>query len=247
MDRRRVLQASAVGALTLATGGVLAACGSSSGSSTGASGGSGEDVSFGFSHPYSDVPLVALVKELVQKDAEKLGWSVSLDASKGGSLAEQTKTLETWVTQKLTAICAFPPDPTALEALARRATDEGTIWTTYGEKEETAAGGVLFPPTLSGEVTGKGAVAWIKKNNPTAQVMILSYPPSTWSKPRWEIPEEMVESEKLGRWTEDDPGSFSERIVNEGKGLRGSDKGSELAGVVVTVGKGIEDIGPELG
>src|SRR5882757_9034406 len=132
MDRRRVLQASAVGALTLATGGVLAACGSSSGSSTGASGGSGEDVSFGFSHPYSDVPLVALVKELVQKDAEKLGWSVSLDASKGGSLAEQTKTLETWVTQKLTAICAFPPDPTALEALARRATDEGTIWTTYG-------------------------------------------------------------------------------------------------------------------
>jgi ABC-type sugar transport system substrate-binding protein len=192
LDRRRFLQAGAVGAFALAAAGGLAACGGDSTSSTGSSG--GEHVTFGFSHPYSDVPLVSIIKQLVEQNASAQGWKTLLDETQAGDVQDQASTLDTWITQKLTAICAFPTDPSALEALAKRAVDAGVMWTTYGVRMETAAGGILFPPELSGGIVARATVEWIKANKPDAQVLILNSPADVATKARTEIPEREIKA-----------------------------------------------------
>lgn len=194
LSRRRFLQAGAAGAMAFTAAGALAACGDdSSGSSTG--GDDGGQVRFGFSHPYSDVPLVTIIKQLVEQDASRLGWETLLDETQAGDVQDQTATLDTWITQKLTAICAFPTDPSALEALARRAVDAGIMWTTYGVRMDTAAGGILFPPELSGDVVARSTVEWINANKPDAEVLILNSPADVATKARTEIPEQQIKAQ----------------------------------------------------
>jgi ribose transport system substrate-binding protein len=180
----------------LAAAALLAACGGSSGDDTGGDeGGSGSDVTYGFSHPFAEVPVVGVVKSLVQGDAEAKGWEVLLDESKAGNIQEQTATLETWVTQGVTAISLLPTEPSAYEALAKRANEAGIIWTTYQEEMAEAAGGVTFPSDLSGEITGKATVEWIKANDPDAEVLILGYEGAPSLEDRTDIPERMIEEE----------------------------------------------------
>lgn len=194
LSRRDFVQTTA-GFLSLAAaGGLLGACGSGSGSGSGDSSGGG-DVTFGFSHPYSEVPVVANIQDLVKKLAEREGWEVLLDQTQGGNLQSQLSTLDTWITRDITAICAFPTNPTAFEASARRADDAGIVWTTYGDRGKTSAGGVLFPPDLSGEVVGKGAVEWINANDPDAEVLILEEPTPGPFRQRTDIPMQMIKEQ----------------------------------------------------
>jgi len=193
LSRRRFVQVGA-GAVSLAlSGGLLAACGDDSGTTSGQGGeGSGRDVTFGFSHPFAEVPIVASIKKLVKNDAEADGWKVLLDETQGGDLQDQLATIETWITQKVTAINAFPGEPKAFEAIAKRAANAGVIWTTYGLPIDASAGGVLFPPELSGEVTGRAAVEWINANDPEAEVLIIEYALAGTPRKRTDIPKQMI-------------------------------------------------------
>jgi ribose transport system permease protein len=191
LNRRNFLRAGAAGAIALSAGGVLAACGDDD-SSEGSGGGAAEDVTFGFSHPFAEVPIVATVQDLVKEIAEADGWKVQIDETQEGKLEDQLATLDTWITQKITAINAFPSDPSAFEAVANRAVEAGIIWTTYSLPMKAAAGGALFPPELSGEVTGKATVEWINANDPEAEVLILEVPLGGVPRKRTDIPRKMI-------------------------------------------------------
>jgi ABC-type sugar transport system substrate-binding protein len=184
LSRRRFVQAGA-GALSLAlTGGLLAACGNDSEADAG--------VTFGFSHPFAEVPIVAAVKKYVKDYGEDEAWKVLLDETQAGKLQDQLATIETWITQKVTAINAYPGEPKAFEAIAKRAADAGIIWTTYAVEVEASAGGVLFPFDLSGEVTGKAAVEWINANDPEAEVLIIELPVTGSPRDRTNVPRKMI-------------------------------------------------------
>jgi ABC-type sugar transport system substrate-binding protein len=199
LDRRRFLHTGAAGVVGLAASGLLAACGSNDSSqSTGAEakgGASARDVTFGFSHPYAEVPVVATVKGIIKRIAEKDGWKVLLDETQAGNLQNQLATLDTWITQKITAMSVTVLDPSTYETTAKRALDAGVIWTTYGGKMTNAAGGVLFPPDLSGTVTGKAAVEWINANDPNAEVLVLELPSGGPQRQRTDIPKRMIASQ----------------------------------------------------
>lgn len=187
MDRRQFL---ITGSTALTAAGLLAACGG--GSSDGATtGGGGGDVTFGFSHPFADVPVVTKVKNLVKQDGEREGWEVLLDETRAGNIQEQLPTLDTWVTQQVTAINLFPPEPSAFETTAKRAVDAGIIWTTYGEEMTEGAGGVLFPAQAFGEITGKAVVDWINANDPEAEILFLEFEGPA-QKERLRVPEQMI-------------------------------------------------------
>jgi ribose transport system substrate-binding protein len=153
-------------------------------------------VTLGFSHPFAEVPIVTLVDNLVTAKGKAIGWNVLLDQTRSGNLQSQTSTVDTWITQHVTAINLLPADPTALETTAQRAIDAGIIWTTYAVKMKQGAGGVLFPPELSGQVTGQAVVDYINKNDPNAKVLILTQLPGESSQaPRVEIPKQMIQSQ----------------------------------------------------
>jgi ABC-type sugar transport system substrate-binding protein len=211
MSRRKFLIA---GSSALAAAGLLAACGSTSSSGSGTSGGGGGDVTFGFSQPYAEVPVVATVKKLVKQDGEKEGWSVLLDETKAGNIQEQTSTIETWITQQIDALCMFPADPSAFEVTARRAVEAGIIWTTYAEEMEEGAGGVLFPPDLSGQITGKATVDWINKNDPEAEVGILEIEGQPAQQARTKVPAKMIEEQTKAKIVAVQP------AIEQAKGLQ---------------------------
>jgi len=195
LSRRRFVQAGA-GLVSLGVaGGLLSACGDSDPGSGQQSGDDKKQVTFGFSQPYAEIPVVASVKRLVEGYAKDAGWNVLLDETQAGDLQDQQSTLDTWITQKVTAICAFPTEPSAFEAIARRAVDAGIVWTTYAQPMTQGAGGVLFPPQLSGEVTGRATVEWINANDPEAEVLILETPLSGAFKTRTNIPRRMIEQQ----------------------------------------------------
>jgi ABC-type sugar transport system substrate-binding protein len=191
LSRRRFLH-GAVGVLALTAGGVLSACGEhSKGAATGDSAPT-KHVTFGYSAPYGEVPIVVVLKNTIKHIAEGDGWKVQLDQTQGGKLQDQLATLDTWITQKITAMNVALLDPSAYEATARRAEQAGVIWTTYGGTTKAGAGGVDFPPDLSGQVTGKFAVEWIKANDPKAEVLILEIPAGGPYRARTDIPRKMI-------------------------------------------------------
>lgn len=211
MSRRKLLIA---GSSAVAAAGLLAACGSSSSSGGGATGAGGGDVTFGFSQPYAEVPVVATVKKLVKQDGEKAGWDVLLDETKAGNIQEQTSTIETWITQQVDALCMFPSDPSAFEVTARRAVEAGIIWTTYAEEMEEGAGGVLFPPELSGRITGKATVDWINKNDPEAEVGVLQIEGQPAQQARTKVPAKMIEEQTKAKIVAIQP------AIEQAKGLQ---------------------------
>jgi ABC-type sugar transport system substrate-binding protein len=193
MDRRSFVRAAA-GVISLGVaGGFLTACGSDDddAASSGAPSGK-DDVTFGFSHPFAEIPVVATIKQLVKGFGEDEGWKVLLDETQAGKLQDQLSTLDTWITQKVTAMNVAVNDPSAFEGTARRAIDAGIIFTTYGLPMDIASGGVLFPPELSGQVTAKATVEWINANDPTAEVLVLEWPPGGLPRKRTDIPQEEI-------------------------------------------------------
>jgi ribose transport system substrate-binding protein len=136
--------------------------------------------------------VVQVVRKGVSKLAQEEGWEVLIDPTQGGDLQDQLGVLDTWITQGVTAINAYPGQPSAYEAIAQRAVDEGIIWTTYINKMDIGAGGVGLPPELSGEATGQATVDWIKENDPDAEVLILTASQQAELKDRVEIPKKMI-------------------------------------------------------
>jgi ribose transport system substrate-binding protein len=185
----------------------VAACGGGSDSTGGneetstagegktSSGGGESDVTLAFSHPYAEAPLVQLINEEVKGNGEAKGWKVLLDQTKAGNLQEQTATVENWITQGVTAISIYAPEPKSFEVLAKRATDAGIIWTTYGNEMKEGAGGVTFPASISGKITGEAAVKWINENDPDAEVLVLNAASAPPLADRTDIPIEMIEEE----------------------------------------------------
>jgi ABC-type sugar transport system substrate-binding protein len=182
----------------------LSACGggsSSSSSSTTAgseeteSSSGGEEVTYGVSLPYAEVPVIAAMKGLIEQNADAGGWEVLQDQTKAGNIQEQTATIENWITQGVGAITIFPPEPSAFESLAKRAVEAGIIWTTYAEPMKEGAGGVTFPAEKSGTLTGEATVKWINENDPEAEVLVLNAEGVPAEEERTTIPEEMIEKE----------------------------------------------------
>jgi ribose transport system substrate-binding protein len=111
-------------------------------------------------------------------------------------------------------MCVQVSEPSAYEAIAQRAVDAGMIFTTYALPMPQAAGGALFPPEFSGEVTGKAAVEWIKQNKPDAKVLILEFPTPGEARGRTEIPIEMLAEQTEAQVVAKQPG------VDQAKGLQ---------------------------
>lgn len=201
--RRRALRAGVAALVALAAGGTLAACGSDDSNDTGGGSDGGDaaaqDVTFGFSHPYAEVPIVAAIKKQVKEIGEADGWDVLLDETQAGELQDQLAVLDTWITQRVTGMNVAAFDPSAYEVTARRAVDAGIVWTTYGGQMEEGAGGVLFPPELSGEVTGRAAVDWINSNDPDAEVLVLEIPTGGPQRARTDIPQRMIREQTRAR------------------------------------------------
>ncbi|MDW5597417.1 sugar ABC transporter substrate-binding protein [Conexibacter stalactiti] len=195
----RVLRALTAVFAALAAAGALAACGSSTSDESGGGGSASGGVTFGFSQPYAEVPIVAAIKKQVKAIGEADGWEVLLDETQAGELQDQLAVLDTWITQRVTAMNVAAFDPSAYEATARRAVDAGIVWTTYGGRMEEGAGGVLFPPELSGEVTGRAAVEWINANDPDAEVIVLEIPTGGPQRARTDIPQRMIREQTRAR------------------------------------------------
>jgi ribose transport system substrate-binding protein len=211
MDRRQFL---VTGTSALTAAGLLAACGGGSdSSSTGGGGGGGGDVTFGFSHPFADVPVVVVVKNIVEADGKKEGWEVLLDETRAGEIQPQTSVLDTWITQGVTAINLFPPEPSAFEATAQRAVDAGIIWTTYAEEMPQGAGGVLFPAQKFGEIVGQATVDWINANDPEAEILFLEFEGPAQAE-RLRIPEKMIAEQTKAKIVAKQP------AVEQTKGLQ---------------------------
>lgn len=197
---RRALRGAVAVLVAVAAVTSLAACGSSDSDESEASGaGAGGDVTFGFSQPFAEVPIVATIKKQVEQIGTADGWEVLLDETQAGDLQDQLAVLDTWITQGVTAMNVAAFDPSAYEATARRAVDAGVVWTTYGGEMEEGAGGVLFPPELSGEVTGRAAVEWINENDPDAEVLVLEIPTGGPQRARTDIPQRMIREQTRAR------------------------------------------------
>ena len=176
---------------------MLAACGGggdSGSTSADSSSGSTGDVTFGFSLPFGEVPISVVTQNLVKEDAEAKGWSVLIDATKGGNIQEQTATLETWITQGVTAVSVLPTEPSAFDAIAKRAIADGVVWTAYNVEMDEGAGGAVFPPAVTGKVAGEAAVKWINANDPEAEVLVLKAGISSLEE-RTSVAAEMIEEE----------------------------------------------------
>ena len=177
LSRRDFVQTTA-GFLSLAAaGGLLGACGSGSGSGSGDSSGGG-DVTFGFSHPYAEVPVVANIKDLVKKLAERRGLEGPAGRDPGGQSAgpaQHARHVDHAATSPRSA--PFPPTPPHSRRSARRADDAGIVWTTYGEPTARPAPAASCSRRISpAKSSGKGAVEWINANDPDAEVLILEAP-----------------------------------------------------------------------
>jgi ribose transport system substrate-binding protein len=216
LSRRGFLHAGAMGAVALGAGGLLSACGSDSkaGTATTAGGGAAEPVTFGFSAPYGEVPVVVIVKDKIKGFAQDEGWDVLLDDTQAGNLQHQLSTIDTWITQRVTAMNIALVEPSAYETAARRAEEAGIIWTTYAAKTRGGAGGVLFSPDLSGEVAGRAAVEWINANDPEAEVLVLEFPAGGDQRLRTDVPQRMIKEQTRAKIVAAQP------AIDQAKGLQ---------------------------
>lgn len=199
VSRRNVLKGIGGAALLTGVGGAfLAACGDDDapdeegGSSTTAKPAEGGTIAL--SHPYSEVPIVAVVKRLTEAAATAEGYEFLGDPTQGGAIDDQIATLESWVTQGVTAICAVPTDEAAINPIAQNAIDAGLIWTTYALESEVSYGGVLFPPEESGQIIADHSVAWIEDLGIDANVLIMTQTGIPAGAPRWEVPQAALEA-----------------------------------------------------
>jgi ABC-type sugar transport system substrate-binding protein len=145
----------------------------------------------GFSHPISEASFVKSLKRKVSEQAKKIGCvKVLLDSTQANNLETQRATIESWVTQKIDAIVVLPVDAESLKSLQAQAQAQGTKWLTYSGPTKGSDGSVGFDNDASGEMVGKAAVAWAKKNYPDGNLTaaVTTLVPLYGFRGRWEKP-----------------------------------------------------------
>lgn len=192
--RSRVL--TALLALTGLLGLLLTACGTTTaatagGGASGAASGSAADPAspaaktIAISFPnYSRTPAVQVEMKAAQAEAAKRGYTLVLD-DPGADLDKQVSTIQTWIPQKYGAIIAVALDATAMEGVAKQATDAGIKWITYGSSLASQTGEVDMQQEAGGQVLGTLAANWFnEKLGGTGKVAILGYDEGEWARKR---------------------------------------------------------------
>lgn len=171
----------------------LTACGGSGKTTTQASSGKAcpKTYTIGFSHSYSDAPVIAVIRHFTEVRAKQLGCIKMLqDNTTGGNVQAQVTAINTWITQKVDAIIAVPTDPGAIGVVAKRAQAAGIKWISYNTPLPGADGRVGGDPngTASGTLAAQAAIAWAKKTYPQGGVkaLVLTLNALTFLKPRAE-------------------------------------------------------------
>jgi ABC-type sugar transport system substrate-binding protein len=168
--RRDFLRRVAAGSAALPLSGLLAACGEDEPSGAGAAGGLKK---MAFSHSNSGTPVVDAVQRFAGERADKLGIDM-LFGNPELKVEAQVREVETWITQRVPAICVFPVVVDALEPFAQRARDDGLIFTSYAVSMKNASGAVLFSHEQSGRIIGEHAVKWVNEHlGGKAKVLLL--------------------------------------------------------------------------
>jgi ABC-type sugar transport system substrate-binding protein len=170
----------------------LTACGGSS-KTTQASSGKAcpKTYTIGFSHSFSDAPVIQVARHFTEVRAKQLGCIKMLqDNTTGGNVQAQVTAINAWITQKVDAIIAVPTDPGAIGAVAKRAQAAGIKWISYNTPLPGADGRVGADPngTASGTLAAQTAIAWAKKTYPQGGVkaLVMTLNALTFLKPRWE-------------------------------------------------------------
>jgi ABC-type sugar transport system substrate-binding protein len=146
-----------------------------------------------FSSNFNDIPVIQTVKSLITKHATAHGYKAIFDQGQNGTLSDQVQAVQAWITEGVPAMCILPTQPQALEQYAAAAMKKGLIWTCYGAADMTNSDGWLgFSATQSGTQVGQAVVAWINKNNPTAEVLVHTQTTLPVNKPRYQVPIDMI-------------------------------------------------------
>jgi ABC-type sugar transport system substrate-binding protein len=196
-DRRGFLRTMGAGALAVAAGPTLIACGDDSGGgATAGGGGGGKLEELAFSHANSGTPVATAVQRFAEKRADEVGAEL-LAGNPQLKVETQIQEVETWITQGVNAMCVFPVTVEAFEPLAKRARDAGIVFTTYAVELENSDGAVLFSNEQSGEIIGKHAVKWINENlGGEGEVLLLGAGTASPDLlPRIEIPKKMIQEQ----------------------------------------------------
>lgn len=171
---------------------LLSACGSTSDGASpaagpSAAGESGASKTIAISFPnYSRTPAVQVEMEAAQAQAAKRGYTLVLD-DPGADLDKQVSTIQTWIPQKYAAIIAVALDATAMEGVAKQATDAGIKWITYGSSLDSQTGEVDMQQEAGGRVLGGLAADWFNTNlGGKGTVAILGYDEGEWARKRVE-------------------------------------------------------------
>jgi ribose transport system substrate-binding protein len=194
-SRRRFLQTAGAGALAVAAGPTLLACGDDGGG--GASGGGGDKLDkLAFSHANSGTPVATTVQRFAEQRADEVGAEL-LAGNPQLKVETQIQEVETWLTQGVSAMCIFPVTVEAFEPLAKRARDAGIVFTTYAVELKNSDGAVLFSNEQSGEIIGKHAVKWINEHlGGEGEVLLLGAGSASPDlQPRIDIPKKLIQEQ----------------------------------------------------
>lgn len=186
------LRLSALCALLLA--GILALTGCSSSESS-----SPADKTIAISFPnYSRTPALQVEMEAAKLEAERLGYTLVLD-DPGADLDRQVSTIKTWIPQGYAAILAVALDATALNGVAKQATDAGIAWVTYGSSLDNQTGEIDMQQTAGGNVIAGLAADWFNAElGGQGKVALLSYEEAEWARERREAIEATLREKAPG-------------------------------------------------
>jgi ABC-type sugar transport system substrate-binding protein len=198
MRNRRTTSVRLTLIASVAVGGVLAGCGSSSSSSTGSSSSgstSGEKkYTIAFSHPYSTAPVAIAVMQFAQERAKALGDKVLLDNA-NMQVATQVTDVDNWITQKVDAIEVLPVENASVIESQKRAQAAGIKWLTYAVGMDGSDGAVLFPPEQSGKLIGEEAVKWINAQPTPPEILVLTQSTVPATAGRVTVPIDMIKKQ----------------------------------------------------
>jgi ABC-type sugar transport system substrate-binding protein len=131
---------------------------------------------FGWAIGLNENAIIIAMKHEMTRYAGTKGWKVLYDTGQNADIQPMITAVQAWITEGVPAITIAAFNPSAFAPLARQARAKGTAILAYNSKLRPRDGDVAFPPCDAAVLAAQATVQWIKKHNPTAQVLITSSP-----------------------------------------------------------------------
>jgi ribose transport system substrate-binding protein len=175
----------AIGVVAVALTAVLATTACAGGSPEGTTVADEASTTIAVSFPnYSRTPSLQVVADAAQAEADRLGVKLILD-DPGSDLDKQVSTIETWIPQGYGTIIAVALDSAVLDGVAKRATEAGVKWVTYGSSLKAETGQIDLDQTAGGKALGEMAADWFNANlGGVGKIALLTYEEGQWAQDR---------------------------------------------------------------